>query len=123
MFPRGKACVRTLYKVTGRLTECPSVPEPALRPWRLVAPTGPWAANRPIAPHYAPSGYIRLDRPNSNCNPTHARGERHHYIGESLRELRWRVRPFLPPLFGPPLLPHYLRGLLLTDNGVQPRRP
>jgi hypothetical protein len=77
MCPRRKARVRAPCKVTGRLTECPNVSVTALRPWRLAAPPGPWAANRPIAPHYAPSGYIRLDRPNSNCDPTHARGEPH----------------------------------------------
>jgi len=75
MCPRRKARVRAPCKVTGRLTECPSVSVTALRPWRLAAPPGPWAANRPIAPHYAPSGYIRL--PNSNRDPTHARGEPH----------------------------------------------
>jgi hypothetical protein len=63
--PRRKARVRAPCKVTGRLTECPSVSVTALGPWRLAAPPGSWAESRPIAPHYAPSGYIRLDRPNS----------------------------------------------------------
>jgi hypothetical protein len=47
MCPRRKARVRAPCKVTGRLPECPSVSVTALRPWRLAAPPGPWAANRP----------------------------------------------------------------------------